>query len=317
MWDGIKKGLTAEESIARVNRYLFDYQEFSKLDKVARLAFPFWTFMSRNAPLAWQLQVTNPKVYNAYSSFRNNFEDKRTEEEGGVVLPSYLRDRGQFVLKNPIDINIPDNIPLLPDRFTSNVFNPGLPFQGGGEDILRTLIEDPLKILASINPLFRAGTEAFLRGERGKKFFTGGYVVPSEETDKPFKSKLIYLVRELYSPTSPLKAIVSFVPSEDRGKFLNEVLGLTPDDDQSNIQELQSLLNWGGIPLGNVRTSQQVRELESRAFKIGELIDAKRKAKKKEILNERKKTQNTPESDVTFDPDEAAQYHLDSLNTTP
>jgi hypothetical protein len=125
------------------------------------------------------------------------------------------------------------------------------------------------------------------------------------------------LVRELYAPTSPLKAIVSFVPNEQRGELLNNLLGLTPDDDQENIQELQSLLNWGGVPLGNVRTSQQVRELESRAFKIGELIDAKRKAQKKEILDKRKKIQNTPASDIPFDPDEAAQYHLDSLGTTP
>ena len=318
MWDGVKKGLTAEESIARVNRYLFDYQEFSKLDRVARLAFPFWTFMSRNAPLAWQLKILNPKVFNAYSAFRNNFEDKRTEAEGGVIVPSYLRDKGQFVLKSPIDINVPDVIPFVPDRFTANVFNPGLPFQGGGEELLQNLVQAPKKVLASISPLFRAPVEAFLLGkERGEKLFSGGYIVPSGDITNPFPSKIKFLIRELYSPASPLRSIVAFVPNERRGELLNDLLGLTPDDDQENIQELQALLGWGGLPLGNIRTSQQVRELEGRASKIGTILEDKRAEKKQareEKIKERKKS-SSPTS--VYDPDADADEYLKSLGLVP
>lgn len=284
MWDGIMKGLTPQQAAARVNKYLIDYSDFSKADRIARQVFPFWTFMSRNAPLQMEMMFTNPKAYQWYSAFRRNLEDERTEEEGGLIIPSYERERGVFATKEE------GFGALLP----GTVIRPGLPFEGGGEEILSTLIEDPTKILASVNPLFRAPVEAFLRGERGEKFFTGGKVVPFEESDRPLKSKMTYLVRELASPASPLRSIVAFIPNEQRPEFLNQLLGLTPDDDQANIQELQALLNWTGVPLGNIRTAQQVRELQSRAFEIGSLIDADRARKKKELEKAQKEAERNP-----------------------
>lgn len=291
MWDGIMKGLTPQQAAARVNKYLIDYSDYSKADRVARQVFPFWTFMSRNAPLQMEMMFTNPRAYQWYSSFRRNLEDKRTEEEGGLIIPSYERDRGVFATTEEGFGR------LLP----GTVIRPGLPFEGGGENVLSTLIQEPTKLLANVNPLFRAPVEAFLRGERGEKFFTGGKVVPFEETDRPLKSKMTYLVRELASPASPLRSIIAFVPNEQRPEFLNSLLGLTPDDDQANIQELQALLNWGGIPLGNIRTSQQVRELESRAYKIGALLDAKRAAQKKEREKAQKEAEKNP---PPFNPDD-------------
>lgn len=284
MWDGIKKGLTPQESAARVNKYLIDYSDYSKADKVARQVIPFWTFMSRNAPLQMELMFTNPKAYAAYNSLKRNIEDDRTEEEGGLIIPSYERDRGVFA-------TVEEGFgALLP----GTVARPGLPFEGGGENVLSTLITDPKKIIASVSPLFRAPVEALITN---KKFFSEGAVVPKEFQDAPTGKKLEYLARELFSPASPLRSIVAFIPNEQRPGFLNDLLGLKVDDDQANIQELQSLLNWGGVPLGNIRTEQQKRELESRLYEIGDLIESKRKRDKIEL----EKGAKTP-STGTIDP---------------
>lgn len=270
MWDGIKKGLTPQESAARVNKYLIDYSDYSKADKVARQVIPFWTFMSRNAPLQMELMFTNPKAYATYNSLKRNLEDQRTEEEGGLIIPFYERDRGVFATKEEGFGR------LLP----GTVIRPGLPFEGGGENVLSTLIQDPKKLIASVSPLFRAPVEALITN---KKFFSEGAVVPKEFQDAPTGKKLEYLARELASPVSPLRSIVAFIPNERRPEFLNDLIGLKVDDEQANIQELQSLLNWAGVPLGNIRTEQQKRELESRLYEIGDLIDAKRRKDKIEL----------------------------------
>lgn len=288
MWDGIMKGLSPQEAAARVNKYLIDYSDYSKADRVARQVFPFWTFMSRNAPLQMEMMFTNPRAYAWYNSFRRNIEEQRTEEEGGMIIPSYERERGVFATKEEGFGR------LIP----GTVIRPGLPFEGGGENTLSTLITEPTKLLGSVNPLFRAPVEAFITG---KKFFSGGRVVPREQADQPTGAKITYLIRELASPVSPLRSIVAFVPAEQRPQFLNDLLGLTVDVEQGNLQELQSLLNWTGVPLGNIRTEQQVRELESRAYKIGDLIDAELARKKKSVEEQQRELQQNPPA---FDPND-------------
>lgn len=286
MWDGIMKGLSPQEAAARVNKYLIDYSDYSKADRVARQVFPFWTFMSRNAPLQMEMMFTNPRAYAAYNSFRRNLEDRRTEEEGGPIIPRYERERGVFATEEE------GFGALLP----GNVIRPGLPFEGGGENVLSTLVTEPTKLLGNVNPLLRTPVEALITN---KKFFSGGLVVPREQADNPTPARLKYLIREIASPVSPLRSILAFTPLPRRNEWLADVLGLKIDQDQANLQELQSLLNWTGIPLGNVRTEQQVRELESRAIEIGKLIDAKKARETKE----REKQMETP-SDVTLDPDD-------------
>lgn len=297
MWDGIIKGLSPQEAAARVNKYLIDYSDYSKADRVARQVIPFWTFMSRNAPLQMEMMFTNPRAYAWYNSFRRNFEDTRTEEEGGMIIPSYERDRGVFALKQPFEVF---GRPI-------SVVRPGLPFEGGGEDTLTTLIQNPKRLLSNVSAPFRAPVEVFLRGQdgRGAKFFSEGAIVPKGEATKPLKSRVVYLVRELASPASPISSIVALLPADSplRSDFLNLLLGLTPDDDQASIQQLQALLNWGGVPLGNIRTQSQVKELESRAIQIGKLLDDKREADKKELEKALKQpTPEGPTSTVPYDP---------------
>jgi hypothetical protein len=316
-WDGLVKGLTPQEAAARVDRYLLNYQEFSKLDKVARLVFPFWTFMSRNAPLAFQFAYTNPKAYAWYNSFRRTVE-AQPEIMGGPVVPEYEKERGVFALERPFTQNIPDVLPFLPDEFNVGAIRPGLPFAGGGEDTLNKLISDPASLLANVNPLFRAPIEAasaFIErpyapelgqyGGRGYTFFTGRPVVGRREEvqGKSVETVAKYLTTELFAPASPLKRIIAALPADMRPQLLADMLGVYTDEAQPELQQMQSLYGWLGLPLGNIRTSQQRRELERRINDLARRIDKKQSADYYERQEKTKKGQTTPTTGV-FDPNE-------------
>jgi hypothetical protein len=263
MWDGMSKGLSPQEAAARANKYLIDYADLSNVDRVAKQIIPFWTFMSRNTPLQLELMWTNPRAYAFYSNLKRNIEDK--EEQ---YIPSYEKERGVFAVKQDGFAG------LLP----GNLVKPGLPFPGGGDNVLQGLITEPKKFLASVNPAFRAPFEAFITGE---KFFTGGKVVPKEWTDQATGSKLKYLVKELFAPASPVIAVLRAIPGVGRQKFMEDVFGLSVDEAEPLVQEVNSLISLLGLPVGQLRTEQQVREIESRIYDLGDRIDAVRNREKK------------------------------------
>lgn len=266
-WDGVKQGLSAKEAAARTKKFLIDYNDLSKLDATMKQVVPFWMFMSHNLPLQMQMMWSNPKAYAWYNSARRNLEDTRTEEEGGIVIPSYLKDRGVFATKEE------GFGALLP----GNVIAPGLPFPGGGETGLAGYITEPIKQLSGVSPLLRAPIEAFLRGESGEKFFTGGKVVPSEFADQPFERKLLYLGQELIAPRSPLASIIATLPGANQNKLLQTLLGLKDDPEDPVTKRIASTLQWGGLPFNIVRTEQQIREYESRLYDLGDAITKQKK----------------------------------------
>jgi hypothetical protein len=266
-WDGIKQGLNAQEAAARTKKFLIDYNDLSKLDATMKQVVPFWMFMSHNLPLQMQMMWTNPKAYAWYNSARRNLEDTRTEEEGGIVVPSYFKERGVFPTKEE------GFGALLP----GNVIAPGLPFPGGGETGLAGYITEPIKQLSGVSPLLRAPIEAFLRGESGEKFFTGGKVVPSEFADQPFERKLLYLGQELIAPRSPLASIIATLPGANQNKLLQTLLGLKDDPEDPVTKRIASTLQWGGLPFNTVRTEQQIREYESRLYDLGDAITKQKK----------------------------------------
>jgi hypothetical protein len=274
MWDGISKGLSPQEAAARANKYLIDYADLSNVDRIAKQIIPFWTFMSRNTPLQLELMWTNPRAYAFYSNLKRNIED--TEEQ---YIPSYEKERGVFAVKQE------GLAGLLP----GNLVKPGLPFPGGGDSVIQGLITEPKKFLANVNPIFRAPIEAFITGE---KFFTGGKVVPKEWTDQPTGSKLKYLVKELFAPSSPVIAVLRAIPGVGRQKFMEDVFGLSVDEAEPLVQEVNSLISLLGLPVGQLRTEQQVREIESRIYDLGDRIDAVRNREKKarEENNQNNKT---------------------------
>jgi hypothetical protein len=268
--------------------------------------------MSRNTPLQLELMWTNPRAYALYNNLKRNIEDKTATEEG--YIPSYEKDRGVFALKTPLNINIPDAIPLLPERIQADLIKPGLPFPGGGENVLQGLVREPQKFFSSITPILRAPIEAFLTGE---KFFTGGKIVPKEWTDQPTNSQLKYLVKEIFTPSSPVQALLRAIPGVGRQKFMEDVFGLSVDQAEPLVQEVNGLLSFLGLPIGQLRTEQQVREIESRIYALGDRIDpikSRAKEAREEQIEQRKKPSS---STSVYDPDADADEYLKSLGLVP
>jgi hypothetical protein len=165
-----------------------------------------------------------------------------------------------------------------------------------------------LKQLKDVNAVFRAPVEAFLRGETGKKFFTGGAVVPKEYADKPFEYKLLYLAQELLAPKSPLASIVATTPLR-RNELLQTILGLKSDPEDPLTQELASALQWGGLPFNTVRTEQEIREYQSRLYDLADAITKAGKVKTREEEQIVQDRENLPISEdettnITGDPDD-------------
>ena len=112
-----------------------------------------------------------------------------------------------------------------------------------------------------------------------------------------------YLTTELFAPASPLKRIIAALPADMRPQLLADMLGVYTDEAQPELQQMQSLYGWLGLPLGNIRTSQQRRELERRINDLARRIDKKQSADYYERQEKTKKGQTTPTTGV-FDPNE-------------
>jgi len=273
MWDGISKGLSPQEAAARSNKFLIDYADLSNVDRIAKQIIPFWTFMSRNTPLQLELMWTNPRAYALFNSGKRQIEDKTAEEQGGLIIPGYEKARGVFATKE-------EGFGKL---FPGNVIRPGLPFPGGGDNVLRALIEEPKKYLSNVNPIFRAPIEAAV----GIRAFTGGTITPKGEKTQPLPSRLKYLFKELFSPTSPVIAVLSSIPKVGQANFMAEYFGVNPDDAEPMVQTANSILSLLGLPFGQQRTESSVRELQSRWYDLEAYIrdaqDRKKKAEEERI----------------------------------
>ena len=121
MYDGLTKGLTPQEALTRVNKYLFDYQDLSAADQVLKQIIPFWLWGSRNFPLVIENMVSNPRAYKTYAAFERNFmEDENNLPEifgpNGIYYPESLRRAGTGVIREglpgagrvlPLDLGFP------------------------------------------------------------------------------------------------------------------------------------------------------------------------------------------------------------------
>lgn len=159
------------------------------------------------------------------------------------------------------------------------MIRPGLPFPGGGDNVIKEIIENPKGFLSKTNPIFRAPLEAAF----GVKLFTGAPIAEKGQATTSTPAKLKYLARELFSPTSPLVAVLKAIPTVGQSKFLAEYFGVNPDDTDPMIQTVNSIFSYFGAPFGTQRTESSVRELQSRWYDLEAYIkDAQARAKIKE-----------------------------------
>lgn len=173
-YDGLAKGLNRTEALTRTNKYLFDYSDLSRLDRVAKQFIPFWYWASRNFPLRVELMLTEPRVLSQYGSVKRFLEEDRQPEN----LPTYMKDAGVFSLREDLAgplRNLINALPVVPELDPNRpvLISPDLGFTGAGSPnvlaapltgLLKTLqsggTEDDLavglrQLIGATNPLIR------------------------------------------------------------------------------------------------------------------------------------------------------------------
>lgn len=160
-FDGLMKGLDSEETLARTNKYLFDYQNLSNLDRVAKFIVPFWIWTSRNFPLYIENLFTNPRAYAQYGALRRGIgQDEQlpyigtsNEEVGAFGLNQGLTD---FLNSNPV------TSALTGGDSQNKFFRPDLGFPGAGRpsqlDLLIRAV--PALLGGETEPLLRTARES-------------------------------------------------------------------------------------------------------------------------------------------------------------
>ncbi len=109
-FDAGMEGMDLDGAMARVKRYLFDYQDISAADKNVKSIVPFWIWMSRNLPLQIVNQWAQPRTYAIYNSLMRNIGQDRDEND---IVPSWLDERDAT--------KIGDDLFLAPDFGFSRV----------------------------------------------------------------------------------------------------------------------------------------------------------------------------------------------------
>lgn len=148
------KGATAKDAALAVRKYLFDYNELSKVERdLFKKVWPFYTWMRKNIPLQFEHLVTKPYKYSAIAKGIRGigYVDPETEIERSA-RPDYFDDLEAF--KTPLQ-NAFKGVPGLEKFFESDnplYFNPNFPFQ----DLNRVEMRD---LIASLNPLIKIGVE--------------------------------------------------------------------------------------------------------------------------------------------------------------
>ena len=255
------KGLGADQSVARITKFHFNYSALSKLDREAKAFIPFWTFMSRNLPLQIEQMWMNPRVYAHYNSFVRNMND---EQEGDIV-PKYIKEVGGFKLPFGTDLY------ATPDIGMNRV----------SQDIAQ--LRDPLRLGQNLNPLFKTPLEYWA----GKQFYkdiplSGDKYVPLQGlAGKALIPALgAFGGVERSSDGSPVASQKNYYAGMSLIPGLQELERLVnPGQESYKDKQGMSVLSFlTGAPVTKVTEAQKKAELERAKRDL-----AKSKAKKKAV----------------------------------
>jgi hypothetical protein len=151
--DTIGRGGSVGEALERISRIHFDYGQISKMDSIARMAIPFWTFYSRNLPLQIEQMWLRPR---AYSQFQSVMAAAPPDAE---YTPEYWENPGNWntgaVTK---DGPLYGNLDLPFTRSTQQI-----------QDVTDAIQLKPKGLLSQLNPLLASPAELFTNSD----FFTG------------------------------------------------------------------------------------------------------------------------------------------------
>jgi len=264
-YDGIKKGLTAEQAAGRTAKYLIDYSDISRADAVMKQIIPFWMWMSRSMPLMVEILTTNPKAYIIYQKVKNAIKDEEGESD---FMPLFFQQQGAF--KAPF--NLGGSSYLMPD----------LGLTGLAEDIGG--LTSPSGVLASLNPVIKAPLEYWLNYDAFRK-----EQIANKEFDPEADAKLRKYLAKNFTVLGPVlqrygragaaaaevlnaDTVAEFIRDATRTgtpAFLEETQGIT---EPSMSQNITTLFGFGGVPVRNLEPYQEQGEAERRTKEYQRLI---------------------------------------------
>jgi hypothetical protein len=158
----LQRGMSPEQAARRVNKFLFDYQDISKIEAqfVRRFLFPFWTWTRKNLALQGKLLLNRPGMFITPAKFSRGLSEERDAKYKSDIerelLPKYLND----VTAVRLDVA---------ERWSTWLMNVDLPF----EELNRLWEGSPEKTavawLSQINPYLRELMESAVEQD----FYTG------------------------------------------------------------------------------------------------------------------------------------------------
>jgi hypothetical protein len=87
------EGLTPFEAGESVKKYLFDYQDLTRLEKdVFKRMMPFYTWTRKNIPLQIEALIKDPARQTKLIKFKNNVEVYSGDDKTNALLPEYMQN---------------------------------------------------------------------------------------------------------------------------------------------------------------------------------------------------------------------------------
>ena len=270
-FDGLMRGLTPTEAIARTNKYLFDYADLSRIDKSLRQIIPFWIWTSRNLPLQLENMLTNPRGYAQYFALKKNLMDENQPE----YLPDYLRQAGAFTVDGLLvqpDLGIPGA--GRPSQLEELARIP-LFFLAGQEDKAQAAVRN---VLGSTSPLLRIPLEY----GTGTSLFTGKPIASQYSPESATAQRMSYLASQVLPPLTNIGGISTIAGVSPEGELARRILGLparftynmTDEEIQraEDEQRERRLFRYFGLPVRTLGEGEQIGEINRRIKALEELI---------------------------------------------
>lgn len=178
----IAKGMTKDQAVANVNKYLFDYSKHSNWEKPIRNVLPFWSWQKNIAALTAKLPNSNPRWASAFSKVDQanraalNQLPKQgvsyTDPETGQTVTTDPQKQFAGKIHTPFGWISAAGLPILPSQLSQFGLSPYLTsakqfFTGkdyfgnstGGQSLWRTLADNlpQTKLATSVSDMATKG----------------------------------------------------------------------------------------------------------------------------------------------------------------
>ena len=234
--DVLRNGGDYNSAVAAIKRVHFDYSDVSAMDRQMKRLIPFWTFFSRNLPLQVQSMWLQPKRYAQYNSLVRNVQGGDED----TVLPLSVTEAGGFGLS--------DDWALAPDLPQTRLFAEA------------ERLGDPVRMLANANPLVKVPLEYWT----GQDLYSGYQMDGYEEADS--WKQLLHMLGAGETTPAGAEVIDERIPNAllDLLPTLSQANRLGGVGDYYDDRQIQSVLNFLGIPVRQLTDDVKQRELDRR-----------------------------------------------------